>query len=361
MLLSCVVLVVVGITVMVIGRHLDQAAGWGWLQPLPWNEFGGILVGAGLLSIWLDHFFERERDAIDELRLRRLLHEQAPAMRDAVLEAFAANQEDLARVATPETLDQIITNSLALRLRDPVFAGEIYRDIRDQAVGAAERWQDAALSIKLSPMQSNHLPGSPALFSVVVRWEYTTVPKLPQRRFVCLSDRTEYVELANQRGETSPWYLKPGSGLDASAPNAFMLLQFAINGEERTIRRSARRNGQTYSVNVGVDVIEAQQPVTISYTYRTVTTQAGHLLFFDIEQPTKNLRVDLDYSGCAIASMSALDLIPSVRPTRIERSPSELPAGVVRVDVDGWVFPRSGIAFVWTLDEEATMRRTRAS
>ena len=37
-------------------------------------------------------------------------------MRDAVLEAFAANHDDLARIATPHMLDHVITNSLALRL-----------------------------------------------------------------------------------------------------------------------------------------------------------------------------------------------------------------------------------------------------
>ena len=98
--------------------------------------------------------------------------------------------------------------------------------------------------------------------------------------------------------------------------------------------------------------MEAGKPVTISYTYRTVTTQAGHLLFFDIEQPTRNLRVEFDYSRCAISNVSALDLIPSVRPTRIERTPAPLPPGTVRFDGDGWVFPRSGIAFVWTLEGE---------
>ena len=112
MVLSCLILVATGIILIVVGNHLSHGEGWSWLKPLPWSEFGGILIGAGVLSVWLDHFFAREQQAIDEQRLRHLLHEQAPAMRDAVLEAFAANQSDLARVATPETLDQIITKVL---------------------------------------------------------------------------------------------------------------------------------------------------------------------------------------------------------------------------------------------------------
>ncbi len=363
MLLSCVLLMTSGTVLIILGRQLDRSSGWSWLALLPWGEIGGILIGAGLLSIWLDHFFQREQQAIDDDRLRTMLHDQAPTMRDAVLEAFAANLDDLKRVATPETLDRIITNSLALRLQDPQFAAEIYADIRDQAIGAAERWHDAELSIDLSPWTPSAPPATQRrleaagpFFAVTVRWEYTVVPRHSQRRFVCLSDRQEYAELVNERNSTSAWYLKPGSGLDGTSPDAFELLRFSVNGEARPIRRAIRKTSQTYTVSIGSEVTEAGEPVTIAYTYRTVTRQAGHVLFFDIEQPTRGLRVSLDYAGCEIATVSALDLIPSVRPTRIERTQGPPPPETVRVDIDGWVFPRSGIAFVWTLESEGKGR-----
>lgn len=364
LLLASVVMVAVGILLIAIDSTLTTSDAWTWVQPIPFAEFGGILVGAGLLSVWLDRYLRREQGALDDLRLRQLLREQAPAMRDAVLEAFAANHEDLARVATPEMLDQLIANSLALRLDDAQFASEIYTDIRDQAIGASERWHDATLSIELSPRTTVRSAGEPSTvssgsgadqhFIVTVRWEYTTIPKHPQRRFVCLSDREEYAELASQRGDTSAWFLKPTADVDASSQDAFQLLRFAVNGEERPIRRTARKAAQTYTATVGNDLVQAGEPVTIAYTYQTITTRAGHLLFFDIEQPTRDLRVDFDYTDCGIASLSTLDLIPTMRPTRIELAPPAVPADVVRVDLDGWIFPRSGIAFVWTLEAETT-------
>ena len=360
MLLSSIILAVAGTLLIVIDNQINAHPSLAWLSPFPWSELGGILFGAGLLSIWLDHFFQREQDAADDLRLRQLLNDQAPAMRDAVLEAFAANHDDLVRVATPELLDQIIGNSLALRLHDEQFAHEIYGDIRDQAVNATERWYDAALSIDLSPLPmgsgtpSRSTAGSATSnhFTVTMRWEYKVVPQHPQRRFVCTSDRTEYNELANQRGDTSAWYLKPSVGVDASQQDAFELVQFSVDGVPRPIRRSVRKNSQTYTVSVGPDAIKAAEPVTIAYTYRAITSQAGHLLFFDIEQPTRDLKVEFDYSDCGIASVSTLDLIPAIRPTRIERTPASLPATSIRLDLDGWIFPRSGIAFIWTLESE---------
>lgn len=76
----------------------------------------------------------------------------------------------------------------------------------------------------------------------------------------------------------------------------------------------------------------------------------GNMLFFDIEQPTCDFRVSFDYRDCAIASVSTLDMVPSVRATRVETGEDNGSADLVRVDIDGWVFPRSGVAFVWTLE-----------
>jgi len=174
-------------------------------------------------------------------------------MRDAVLEAFAANHEDLERVATPELLDNLIANGLAMRLGDQQFASGIYTDIRDQAIAASERWHDASLSIELAPFPAGKGSGSARtpttaigeLFSVTVRWEYTTVPKHAQRRFVCVSDRDEYIELTQERDSTSAWFINPANGVDASRPEAFELQRFTVNGEERPIRRSSRKTAQT--------------------------------------------------------------------------------------------------------------------
>lgn len=365
MILSCLVLVALGITLLAVQRLLDDVTGW--LRLLPLGEVGGIVVVGGLLSIPVDAYLRNVRSTVDRLNLSRLLDEHTPAFVDATIRSFAAKREDLKRVATPEFLDQLISNSLALRLGDEQFASEIYTDIRDQAIQASERWHDASLSIDLKPLPmgrgapTGSTPSSTTgpFFLVTVRWEYTTVPQHAQRRFACVSDRDEYAELAAERGATSAWFMQPGSGIEANHPDAFQLLRFTVDGEDRPIRRSERKTSQTYTASLGADVVKAGEPVTITYTYQLRMARTGHLLFFDIEQPTRDLRVDFGYADCAIASVSVLDLVPSVRPTRIERPPEGAATDTIRVNLDGWIFPRSGVAFVWTLEGEILETRSR--
>ena len=146
--------------------------------------------------------------------------------------------------------------------------------------------------------------------------------------------------------------LQPDENFSAKDEEAFKLLNFAVNGKERLVKRSARKGYQEYSASVGTDAIEAGEPVTINYTTSTITKTSGHLLFFEIEQPTNGINVSFDYTGTGIAAVSAVDLVQSMRPSRIEHTPEEVKPKTLRVEIDGWVFPRSGVAFIWTLGSE---------
>ncbi|NHA01353.1 hypothetical protein G5V59_20020 [Nocardioides sp. W3-2-3] len=204
-----------------------------------------------------------------------------------MLKGFAAQPEDMKRVATPEFLDKLATNALALRLGDAQFAREIYTDLRDQAIRAPERWTDVSVSVRLSTAVERSTAGTP-LFDVLVEWEYTTVPSHGVRRFACVSDRDEYEELVSDAPATSTWFMS-GRSADAADRAAYELLYFSVDGEELPIRRQQRKGGQTYSVSIGDQVVRDRQSVRIKHLYRTTVTRTGHFLFLDLPQPTKNL------------------------------------------------------------------------
>ncbi|MCF8785246.1 hypothetical protein [Rhodococcus ruber] len=350
--LLAVALTLSGILLMMANGWVSQAdlGTWGWLHALPIGELGGTLFGAGVLGTLFEYSFRKDQEEATVEQFRAIIKEQAPAMRDAVVEGFAIHPEDLKRVANPELLDDIASNVMSLRLGDEQFAREIYRDIRDQAIRAAERWHDVEVRIRLSDASERSTGGAP-LFDVVVEWEYTTVPSGPVRRFACVSDRDEYNDLVLDAPATSAWFMTPRPGMDASNRDVYELLELAVDGALQPIRRTARKTGQTYTVHLG-DAALNGKPVRIRQLFRTVTPTWGHRLFFELPQPGRDVSLTLDYTNTDIAHMRVSDTVGALVPPRISQTPLSVPGRVIAVEAPGWLMSKAGFAFTWTLNTE---------
>jgi hypothetical protein len=163
-----------------------------------------------------------------------------------------------------------------------------------------------------------------------------------------MADIEEFRSLTEDTTATSAWYVGPRSGLDAAAQETFELVEFMVDGEPRTIRRSSKQGSQTYSVSLGRDAMESKGRVHVTYTYRTLVPVNGHLLQVRIDQPTRSMTIELDYTDTSLEYVNVLDFISGSRGARVTPSPSVVSERFVAVEFDGWVFPRSGVAFVWS-------------
>lgn len=323
---------------------------WSWLHALPLGELGGTLFGAGLLGTLFEYSFRRDQEESVKRQFREIIHDEAPAMRDAVIEGFAIRPEDLKRVANPELLDAIAANVMALRLGDEQFAREIYADIRDQAIRAVERWHDVEVRIRLSSALERSTVGTP-LFDLTVEWEYTTVPAGPVRRFASTSDRAEYRELLLDVPATSPWFMQSRFGVDAASRDCYELLELTVDGRPQSFRRSARRTGQVYTVTLDEAAMSGEE-VRIRQTFRVVTPASGHRIYVELPQPARDVSLVLDYTNTDIATMTVTDMVSSSRSPHVSHAPAATNGRVIHVDAPGWLLPKTGFAFTWTLQSE---------
>lgn len=323
---------------------------WSWLHSLPLGEVGGTLFGAGLLGTLFEYAMRKEQAEVVSEQVDKAIKKHVPTMRDAVLEAFDIKPDDLKRVANPDLLDRLAENAMSLRLGDEQFAREIYRDIRDQAIRAAERWHDVEVRIRLSSALERSTGGTP-LFDVSVEVEYTTIPSGSVRRFACVSDRAEYDELLLDVPATSPWMMTPRPGMDASSKDNYELLELTVDGVPQVIRRTARRTGQTYTARLDGSAASGS-PVRIRQVFRTVTPQWGHRLYFELPQPGRNMALTLDYTDTEIVDIRVSDTVGSARRPLITKSPDVVAGKVISVESRGWLMPRSGFAFTWALKTE---------
>lgn len=309
-----------------------------------------VMLVAGAIGLVVDFITGRAKEKADREIYREEQKELIPTYVDSVLEAFAASPEKLERVASPQLLDSLASNALSLRLGDEQFAHEIYKDIRDQAIRSVERWHDVEVRIRLSGIPERSTGGAP-LFDVTVEWEYTTIPAGAVRRFVCVSDREAYNDLLFDIPATLPWLMTPRPGMDASSRECFEVLELTVDGRVQSIHRTARKSEQTYTVHLD-EPARSGDPVRIRQVSRIVTPQNGHRLYFELPQPARNFSLVLDYSDTEIAQLSVSESIASSRPLQVMRSPEAASGKSISVNAPGWMLPKTGMAFTWTLDTE---------
>lgn len=348
--LLAVSLTLAGILLMMLNAWLTpmQLGDWQWLHALPLGELGGTLFGAGLLSTFFEYTFRRDQERAVTERFRQTIRDEAPALRDAVIEAFRFDHQDVAHIATPALLDDLARTSLGLRFGDPAFGREVYADIRHQAMAAEERWYDARVDATLGIPRGRSSAPTP-FFDLRVRWEYTVTPRHRFRKFAVVSDRQRYDQLVAERGETSVWYRRPVPGLAVSDPEVFALEQFTVNGTPVPFTRQVDEVSQVYIVDLGEQVIQQEQAVVISFSFRTRTLRSGHVVHLDIDRPTRGLDVELRYDPEQVGQMRILDFASIGEGGRLTQVPN---TPTLRYRYDGWLFPRAGMVFVWTLPDE---------
>lgn len=349
------VLVAGGVGLSLLADQLTGGAEASHLLIAILRGLSDVLLVAGAIGIAVDFFTGRDKDAADTERTRSVLKELAPDFTDAVLKGLAVDKSDLQRVASPELLDAIATNAMALRLGDDQFAAELYRQIRDQAISPRERWQDVEVDVRLSTAVERDTEGVP-LFDVTVQWEFTVTPTHTVQTFACVSSRDDYEQLLAESPEASVWYMTPRHGIDAGDRATFELLEYTVDGQLCGIdRRKLRGGGQKYVAQIGDRTVEAGHPVRIRVLYRTIAVKSGHWVTLDFTQPARGASIRVDYSDTDISRLNVFYAVGNARPT-ISRLPAQVSGRVVSVDMPGWLLPRTGLALIWTTKPEEELR-----
>lgn len=348
-----VVTVAVGIGLVVLGHWSDRLSAPGWLQALQLTELGRTLFGLGFLAVFFEYATRKHSIELIVRRLRETFRAEAPMMRDTVITSWAADADELKAYATT-TLDRLGVNVLQARLGDCELAHDLYEDLLQQVISAPERWRDVAVTVDVTPSDSEE-----SMFTAVVRWEYRVVPGSAVLRFACVSDTGGHDNVLRDPSVVSIWRFGRSGSLDASSRDVYELIGLTVDGKPCLIRRAQRADAQLYTATMTPDDMSGRV-VTVAYTYRVLVAKRGHMLWLGVPRPTKGLRVRFNYGGAGIRQATVLDMIASAQTSRVELSPSTLPGQSAKVGFDGWVFPHSGVAFAWTLDDETGTEPLRA-
>ncbi|MFE1841842.1 hypothetical protein [Streptomyces sviceus] len=222
-----------------------------WLSGFLLTSSGGALFTTGLVAVGFEYVNNVDAEERGTERLRAVLEESAPVIRDSVVDGFAFAPKSLTAVAFPGTLDRIVNNTLGIRLGDAELAADVYGDLQRQVIGARERWYDAHVSVALALWGWGLDSGKGSMFVATIKWECRFTATSPVLRFSCVSDMVTYREMSSDPTSMGVWYFQPVNGLDGSSADAYELVQVSINGKARTSRKSVRKGAKSYAVAMG--------------------------------------------------------------------------------------------------------------
>jgi hypothetical protein len=109
--LAGLVTAVVGAGLLFVARAVAADPTWSWLLGWPTTELGTTLLSAGIIAVIFEYYARKESEAIAAERFRKVIRQEAPAIRDAVLDSLAFDAETLKNVASPDSLDRIATRA----------------------------------------------------------------------------------------------------------------------------------------------------------------------------------------------------------------------------------------------------------
>ncbi|MCF6476538.1 hypothetical protein FAF44_50645 [Nonomuraea sp. MG754425] len=339
-----------GLALLVVVNVEPAVLETGWIRYVPLKDIGTALLSTALIAVLFEYLEGEDAESRVDERLTRLFPALADTVVSRVLDRFSAESRELPRAMAPEAIDRLATNALSARLGDRELAEEVYADLRAQVIATKERLRDFQVSITLSRFTAGPPSGTGSFLEAVTRCEYLTRDVPERLRFSCVSDIAEYRTLVRDPESTFEWYFEPVGGLHGGSAAAFELFHFTLNGREQQIRRTRRTTSQSFLVDNLAAPPHEQGMARVSYAYKVLVQRNSHMLNIDVAQPSRGFRVQLSYGACGIRFVNVLDFIAGAVEPRILHTPG--PAPTVSIGFDGWVFPKSGVAFVWVLDEE---------
>lgn len=119
------------------------------------------------------------------------------------------------------------------------------------------------------------------------------------------------------------------------------------------IQRHVDAVSQSYVVDLGEAAVSQAKPVVVSFAFHTRVPRDGHVVHINIDRPTRGLAVDMRYDE-AISRLRLMDFASRGDGGHVSDDPA---ARSSHYRYDGWLFPRAGLVYAWTLTAEAGVRR----
>ncbi len=254
-----------------------------------------------------------------------------------------------------QKIEEIIQGALAAKLGDEEMSGSIYEGLLEKTFSYTERFIGLRVEVMLSSVdESESAYIQENFFDVVVTLRYRSKLKSSRFIFARALDHDQFNLRVNHSDYIFTWRLEETPDLPKDSSRALDLYRFSIDNVELAKVPRVTEDG-AYEIVCEDTALEAKigTEVTIHYAVMTKLARLDHVFFYTAVRPTRGVTVIFNYARTDIENVLTYDFFVSAKSPVIYQLPRERPHTVV-VELDEWVFPKGGVAFVWRLKGEAT-------
>lgn len=323
---------------------------------VPPDTLGSARVGRPLGSthrFWLRMVRQKRiREQLDDT-LMNFSDRLRSQLIDDFQRSLVVNPKFVKELMTDASLDRVILAGLERKVGDAALARESYENLLGQLLSYDRRFANYRCKVTMNPVGKSYDAAVSSLYyEAFVDLRYDTTLLRTDHWFAAVNDIEEY----NRLLADPAWELRcvrpPTRTFPAGDERAFKLHFVRINGIDMRIEKAERDGFVGYAARHDDLAVLVGKQVTFEYRYSTKMEKTGHVYMQTVVVPTRNVVMEFEYGLVDIGRVNVFDFFVSRRTPSIKviRGPDDPRS--VGVELDDWVFPKSGVLFSWVLASE---------
>jgi len=330
--------------------------GWEWVRLLPWDSLASACLGSFLVAFAYESFIRKETEAKSDEILGHYFRELHSIIANEITRTIFTDKNIMRRILAPNVVDDVIRTGLEIKLGDDYLAKKVYEDQLSQLLTHKERRKNYRCKIYLAPIKNEQLSDDvrQKYYEGYIDVSYDTVLQKDSFCFTCVANMEDYNTLLNDPDYELRWETELTRDFPELNEAVFDVESITVEGLELNIRRETL--GKEFIITAEHVRLSSMigRSVKVYYRYKVKLQKRGHLLMVHIPCPTQNVVVELDYAHTDIRFVNVLDFFGSRAKSKVRHIPSAQKCHKVEIEVNEWIFPKGGVAFVWVLRSEMT-------
>ena len=243
-------------------------------------------------------------------------------------------------------IDNIIRNCFQTRVRDAELGDAIYYEIFETLFGKEDRQLELRTDFKYDiNVTDDDLAGD--YFKVTTHIEYTKTLRNSVFIIGCAMNNKQLSALFEDGRCEYRWLLNRGE--DLFRESDFKVNRVLIDSENVTIIRT-EETGRGYEVWCGGNTLKEKmnKPVKMEIEIETKKFKGNNIFSVYLVYPTRGLEISFNYGGTNLKNVREVSFFAGKHPyPDVVKKESE--SIKLKISDDEWIFPNSGVTFIWNL------------